>query len=269
MKNLAKKNCFNRLISLGLISNWQELNSGLQKDAKAFGAFCLLYIGSGFGILLMHFMNTHGEYMNEQRHMAAGCGFSLGAGIISGFLISIFPLSLHPLIGIAAGSSVFLLGNLVSFIQSQIRANRLSGSSGSTSGKLDGVNESKLFELKQRMLTLNDYSFRRKVQQLYEQARKLNSELEKQPDGIHAAGQSLPYYINTALEIIQNFDSTQTPAESRNDTQSYKDRMITLLDKLTDILTKRINTLKSDNYIDIDAELSVLEEAIEMEKLSD
>ncbi len=104
-----------------------------------------------------------------------------------------------------------------------------------------------------------------KIQEIIDVIEKIFDDLRKDPKDIKAAKQFLNYYLITTINIIKKYIDLSSHNVKSNKVDNTLKRVETLLDTIKTAFEKQLEKLLSDDILDLDSEIKVLEQTIKLE----
>ena len=114
---------------------------------------------------------------------------------------------------------------------------------------------------------LAEARMRGRVLALCDTAERIVGELQRRPGDIAQARRFLIYYLDAARHIVARYAQLGAHGESSVTLRTTLERVEPALDLLSGAFTRQLDVLLSDDALDLDAELSLLEKTVKMEGL--
>ena len=124
----------------------------------------------------------------------------------------------------------------------------------------------KVSSIKREAKKIEKQSVQKKIMSICDTLDKIFKDFEKDPKDIKAAREFLNYYLDATKKIIKQYSilsKQKTDSKKRETLKKAEDLMSTIEEAFENQLT----TLYNDDYLDLNAEISVLDKAIEMQGL--
>lgn len=98
---------------------------------------------------------------------------------------------------------------------------------------------------------------------------KILVEVRRDPSDLKAARQFLSYYLDATINILNKYVTLSAQNVSDSGITSSLKRVESMLDTIAHAFEKQLTRLLSNDVMDLDTELSLLEKTIQMEGLGD
>lgn len=98
---------------------------------------------------------------------------------------------------------------------------------------------------------------------------KILAEVKRDPGDLKAARQFLSYYLDATINILNKYVTLSMQNVSDSGIKSSLRRVESMLDTIANAFEKQLTRLLSNDVMDLDTELSLLEKTIQMEGLGD
>lgn len=98
---------------------------------------------------------------------------------------------------------------------------------------------------------------------------KILAEVTRDPGDLKAARQFLTYYLDATITILNKYVKLSAQNVSDSAIQNSLNRVETMLDTINTAFEKQLTRLLSNDVMDLDTELSLLEKTINMEGLGE
>ena len=129
--------------------------------------------------------------------------------------------------------------------------------------------EQKVAELKALSPRLSDGSVRARFDAIVAAAGSILEDLRKNPKDIRAARQFLTYYLETTIKIVTRYADLAEKKLDSADIQESLRKVEAMLDMIRAAFEKQHARLLEDDVMDLDAEMSLLQQTIQMEGLGE
>ena len=184
----------------------------------------------------------------------------LGGGL---FLLALFAFGLSAPLSIGVGVAGYLVSGLLIFPAQ-------SGQDKQRKELLQNVlkdGERKISQIRSLRKEIQQPQMRQKIRNLAEVGSNILETVKKKPEHVRSAQQFSEYYLGTTITIISKYiDLTEHRAHS-SDVQMSLAKAERMIDDIQRAFEKQLSALLRDDVLDLDTELSVLEETIELENL--
>ncbi len=108
-----------------------------------------------------------------------------------------------------------------------------------------------------------------KVAGLCETVGEILAEIRRDPDDLKRARQFLSYYLDSTITILEKYEKLTANAVRDEKIETSIARVEAMLDTIGMAFEKQLANLLSNDVMDLDAELALLENTIHMEGLGD
>jgi len=184
----------------------------------------------------------------------------IGGGV---FLLSLFALGLSAPLAIGVGVAGYLVSGLLIFPAQSARDKQ-------RKELLQNVlkdGERKLNQIRSLRKEIKEPQMRQKIHNLVEVGSNILEAVKKNPEYVRSAQQFSEYYLGTTITIISKYIELSQHRAHSSDVQMALAKAERMLDDIYRAFEKQLSALLRDDVLDLDTELSVLEETIELENL--
>ncbi len=108
-----------------------------------------------------------------------------------------------------------------------------------------------------------------KVSSICTTVEKILAEVKRDPGDLQAARQFLSYYLDATINILNKYVKLSSQNVSDSGITTSLKRVETMLDTINKAFEKQLTRLLSNDVMDLDTELSLLEKTINMEGLGE
>ena len=124
----------------------------------------------------------------------------------------------------------------------------------------------KIDSMKKAARKISDQEVKDKIKSITDLTDKIFKDIEHDPKDIKACRQFLNYYLDATIKIINQyvFLSEKNPDAEKN--KSLK-KVENVMSTIESAFEKQLSKMYDDDFMDLDAEISVLDKTIEMEGL--
>ena len=192
------------------------------------------------------------------------------AGIAGGFVFVVFFIILNigiifsAIAGIAAFAAVLLIMKKKSDQSVEMM------SSGVTAEQLKTVlkyGNDKIAELKKESSKISNPDVVKKVNDIIHVVNKIFKNFEKDPKDIKTARQFLAYYLDSTIKIVTKYAELSGNHPLSEEVKATMQKSENLLEKIRVAFEKQLNILLRDDLMDLDTEISLLENTLKSEGL--
>lgn len=184
----------------------------------------------------------------------------IGGGV---FLLSLFLLGLSAPLAIGVGVAGYLVGGLLIFPAQSARDKQRKQLLQSV--LKDG--EQQLSQIRSLRKEIKKPQMRQKIQNLADVGRNILEAVKKNPEQVRSAQQFSEYYLGTTITILSKYIELSEHRAHSADVEMSLAKAERMLDDIYRAFEKQLSALLRDDMLDLDTELSVLEETIELENL--
>lgn len=128
-----------------------------------------------------------------------------------------------------------------------------------------GEGYQKMDEIREMEKKISDREIRGKVSQIIAAADKIFAYLEKNPDKIRAARRFFSYYLETTGKILTRYLELSSPGIRSDEISQTLSKVSNILSVIETAFEKQLATLMSNDRMDLESEISLLENTIKME----
>lgn len=125
--------------------------------------------------------------------------------------------------------------------------------------------EKKLDEYESLIETIESESVRRKARQIAELERKILEDIEADPKDFGPARGFLSYYQDAAVNILRKYQQILDRGASSSEVRASVSRVEPILETIRAAFEKQLARLLENDVLDLDTEITVLEETLKME----
>ena len=179
------------------------------------------------------------------------------------FLLSLFLLNLGIPIAIAISAAGYLVAGLLIFPAVPEKE--------AEQKKLLGIvlkeGQQKLLEMKRLQGKIKNPQMRQQISQLQTIAASMFEALKKNPQQVVSAQQFSTYYLDSTLKIINTYINLSEHQAHSADVQASMSKVEQTLRNVHVAYEKQLAGVLQDVVVDLYAELSVLQETLEIEKM--
>lgn len=179
------------------------------------------------------------------------------------FLLSLFLLNLGIPIAIAISVTGYLVTGLLIFPavpEKEIEQKKLLG-------VVLKEGQQKLLEMKRLQGKIKNPQMRQQISQLQTIAASMFEALKKNPQQVVSAQQFSTYYLDSTLKIINTYIHLSEHQAYSAEVQASMNKVEQALRNVHVAYEKQLAGVLQDVVVDLDTELSVLEETLEIEKM--
>ncbi|GAK53837.1 hypothetical protein U14_05111 [Candidatus Moduliflexus flocculans] len=179
------------------------------------------------------------------------------------FLFSLFLLNLGIPIAIAISVTGYLVTGLLIFPavpEKEVEQRKLLG-------VVLKEGQQKLAEMTRLRSKVNNPQMRQQISQLQTIAASIFEALKKNPQQVVSAQQFSTYYLDSTLKIINTYIHLSEHQAYSAEVQASMNKVEQALRNVHVAYEKQLAGVLQDVVVDLDAELSVLEETLEIEKM--
>ncbi len=127
----------------------------------------------------------------------------------------------------------------------------------------------KLGEIRAYGRKIPDAPTKSKVEAISESVERIFAEIRRDPVDLKTARQFLSYYLDSTVTILDKYVTISSQSVSDPGIRDSLARVECLLDTINAAFGKQLARLLSNDLLDLDTELSLLEKTLEMEGLSE
>ncbi len=127
----------------------------------------------------------------------------------------------------------------------------------------------KLGEIKAYGRKIGDAPTKAKVEAISDSVERIFAEIRRDPVDLKIARQFLSYYLDSTVTILDKYVTISSQTVSDPGIRDSLARVERSLDTINTAFGKQLARLLSNDLLDLDTELSLLEKTLEMEGLSD
>ena len=178
------------------------------------------------------------------------------------FWLSLFLLKLEIPIAIGISVAGYLVAGLLIFPavpEKEVQQKKLLG-------MVLKEGQQKLAEMKRLQGKVNNPQMRQYISQLHAIATNIFEALKKNPQQVVSAQQFSTYYLDSTLKIINTYINLSEHQAHSADVQESMNKVEQALRGVHVAYEKQLAGVLQDVVVDLDAELSMLEETLEIEK---
>jgi len=129
------------------------------------------------------------------------------------------------------------------------------------------MGNSKLSEIKSLGKAIKQQNLKEKITKICEITEKILAEVKRDPSDLKRAKQFLNYYLDSTIKIVSTYVKLATTEVNDKSIKDYMVKIETMLDTLAQAFDKQLAMLLSNDVMDLDVELSLLESMIKSENL--
>lgn len=202
---------------------------------------------------------------SRQRRVHRGRTTVLG-GVLgaAAFLVFLFPLQAGLVLSILAAAAGFAAGLLIA---NDPRPRNV-GFTGSNARSLDSAlakAEEKLAEFESLIGLVDSESVQKKARQIADLERKILEDIEADPKDFGPARGFLSYYQDAAVNILRKYQQILARGASSSEVRAAVSRVEPVLETIRAAFEKQLALLLENDVMDLDTEITVLEETLKME----
>ncbi|MBD3306869.1 hypothetical protein GF339_10610 [candidate division KSB3 bacterium] len=108
---------------------------------------------------------------------------------------------------------------------------------------------------------------RQKITSICRIAEKIFDTVKKNPEDVRSAQQFSAYYLETTLKIISRYRELSEHKAYSAEVQTALTKVEKMIDDVQGMFERQLSRLLRDDVLDLDTELTVLEETIELDTL--
>lgn len=131
------------------------------------------------------------------------------------------------------------------------------------------VGKRKLEEIKAFQKQLKNSAVNGKVSSISLTVEKILAEVKRDPGDLKAARQFLSYYLDATITILNKYVKLSSQNVTDSGITGSLKRVETMLDTINSAFEKQLTRLLTNDVMDLDIELSLLEKTINMEGLGE
>jgi len=134
--------------------------------------------------------------------------------------------------------------------------------------KITKSGKKKIAKMRRVSRKTDDETVKEKIENICIIIEKIFKDFEHDPKDVKAARQFLNYYIDATLKIVQQYSllSKKSPDSGREKTLRDVEESFAKIEKAFE---NQLNKLYDDDFLDLDAEISVLKKSIDSDGLGD
>jgi 5-bromo-4-chloroindolyl phosphate hydrolysis protein len=125
--------------------------------------------------------------------------------------------------------------------------------------------EGKLEEFESLIGAIESESVRRKARQIAELERKILEDIEADPKDFGPARGFLSYYQDASVNILRKYQQILDRGASSSEVRAAVSRVDPILETIRSAFEKQLARLLENDVLDLDTEITVLEETLKME----
>jgi 5-bromo-4-chloroindolyl phosphate hydrolysis protein len=122
----------------------------------------------------------------------------------------------------------------------------------------------KLRAMRKYAETIDKQSVRKSIERIGETAEKIFQNFKHDPKDIKAARQFLNYYLDSTIKIIRQYAMLSQKGGGSGNAETLK-KAEEVLGTIEKAFEKQLATLYDDDFLDLDAEISVLDKSMKMD----
>lgn len=127
----------------------------------------------------------------------------------------------------------------------------------------------KLEEIRSIGKRIRDTEIRAKIEAIGESVEKILAEVKRDPGDLKLARQFLSYYLDATINILNKYTTLSSQKLADSGINASLSRTEEMLDTINQAFGKQLARLLSNDVMDLDTELSLLEQTIRMEGLGE
>ena len=183
----------------------------------------------------------------------------LGAAL---FLVFLFVINAGPIVSLVIGGAGFGAGMLLfSRKKPEVIAQEIDLKTAVSNG------QKKLVEIQKFQKLIKKPVVVAKVKEICEVIEKILEDLEKDPQDLKAARQFLDYYLDSTIKILNRYVELSAQNISDDSIKASLLKVENMLQTIKDAFEKKLAQLLSNDVMDLDTELSLLDQSINMDGL--
>lgn len=195
------------------------------------------------------------------------------SGILGGVGFAFFFLALHSsmLLACIAAIAAYGAGFLIFSTNKKRPPIEISETSGLDQAGIDRVikeGQAKVDRLHELAKATAGAESKEKVERLAGIAREIIDDLKEQPGDIKRARQFLNYYLDTTIRILERYTDISNKNVKSSEAAASLRKVESMLDGVQAVFEKQLAGLMQDDILDLDTELTLLQNTLKMEGLA-
>jgi 5-bromo-4-chloroindolyl phosphate hydrolysis protein len=190
-------------------------------------------------------------------------------GIIGGsvFIIFAFIFGVNIFVSIGLGLAGFIAGGLVFGAGKKDIEMIVDGITKQKYNEVMRQGKAKLAVLGSFIAKVKDVDVKKKVKEITDVVEKIFLDIEKDPKDIKPAREFLTYYLDTTINILNRYIEISGQNLQSKKISDMLERVEGLLDAIKKAFEKQLEKLLTDDMLDLDSDIKVLEQTIKSEML--
>lgn len=168
--------------------------------------------------------------------------------------------------GIAGFIGMFLVSSPKEINEKLEQLEKVHGISASQLKKILKEGEKKIAAMKKAAQAITDQAVKDKINNISNVTDNIFKNIEQDPKDIKKCRQFLNYYLDATIKIIKQYVFLSEKNPDTDNSHTLR-KVEDVMGRIESAFEKQLNKLYDDDYMDLDAEISVLDKTIEMEGL--
>ena len=203
----------------------------------------------------------------KRQHKAIVSEVLIALAAAGGFLVLIFALRFPFWVGAGLGVLFYIALSLLTR-PNRFRVGKIEAGDAETFKTLEAIvgdGYQKLDEIRRLRDAIRDPGVQAKVDRISASAGRIFSYLEKNPDRVKSAKRFFSYYLDTTCTILSKYAEISAQGAASDDIARTLAKAEGILGTIGEAFDKQLSSLMENDVMDLDAEISLLENTIRME----